>query len=133
MLRYVCIVSGLLVVVGSFGCTANNDPAPPMVPVKGTVKLDNKPMSEGAISFEVSGQPPKSIDIKAGEYSGEAFVGKNKVHVTLMKKGPAATTDPNTFTSINGVAAQFSGPGTTLGAEVSKGGGNDFKFEVKSR
>jgi len=132
MPRIVCAASLLLVMTWLCGCTPRNDPAPATTTVKGTVKLDGKPMADGSISFEVTGQPPQEFEIKAGSYSGDAFVGANKVHVTKMKEGPPSTTDPTTKTTINTVADKFSGPNTTLKAEVMKSGANDFNFDVTS-
>jgi hypothetical protein len=42
------------------------------------------------------------------------------------------TTEPKTVIKINTVSDEFSAPRTTLKAEVTKDGPNDFKFEVTS-
>jgi hypothetical protein len=132
MRRIFCVASWLLVIHGMTGCTTGNDPVPPTATVTGMVTLDGKPMAEGSIAFEVPGQPPKDMDIKDGTFSGEAFVGNNKVHATMMKDGPPSTTDPDIKTQFNAVAEKFSGANTTLSAEVMKTAANEFKFAVTS-
>jgi hypothetical protein len=132
MYRLACMASLLMLAFWNFGCTPRNAPPPSLAPVKGTVNLDGKAMPEGEIRFNVMGQPPQAMPIKDGAFSGEAFVGKNKVDVVLEKKGPPSTTDPNIFTSINLVDHKYSGPTTSLNAEITKSGASDLKFDVTS-
>jgi hypothetical protein len=120
-----------LVITLLSGCSnPQNAPPPPITKVKGKVNLDGKPMADGEIRFMVAGQGPKITAIKDGTFSGEAFVGKNQVDVVLEKDGPPSTTDPKILTKVNLVDDIFSGPKTTLSAEVTKDGANDFNFEV---
>jgi hypothetical protein len=127
MHRFVCVGFFFIVVSWTVGCTAKNDPAPPTAKVNGTVSQDGKAMPTGEIRFTVAGQPAKTMEIKDGAFSGEAFVGKNNVDVVLEKDGPPSTTDPTTKTKINAVA-----PKAPLTVDVAKGGASELKFEVNS-
>jgi len=111
-------------------CTPQNAPAPPTAKVSGKVTLDGQPMESGTIRFVVPSQPPKSMEIKSGAFSGEAFTGKNKVEVVKEVDGPPSTTDPKIITKINEVSTRFSGPTSKLSAEVPASGATDLKFEV---
>jgi hypothetical protein len=122
-------VLGLFVVVVLVisGCTPPQNAPPPFVAkVSGKVNLDGKAMPEGEVSFTVSGQPPRVIPIKDGEFAGEAFVGKNRVDVVLEKDGPPSTTDKKEPTKINAIQHG------KLEADVTKDGANAFTFDVKS-
>ena len=69
------LLGGLSLLVG---CSSSE----PTYPVKGQVSLDNKPMTEGTISFEADppdGNPPVSADIKDGEYVVKVTPGKKIV------------------------------------------------------
>jgi len=63
----------------------------------------------------MEGQPPKSATVTGGNFTGEAYVGKNKVEVYSVKEGPPLTTDPsNTPTKTTTLVA-------TDSAEVAAG------------
>src|SRR5262249_38907483 len=98
------VLAACLVLLLTFlaGCsTTQNAPPPPVAKVSGKVNLDGKPMASGEVSFNFPGQIPKNIQIKDGEFAGEAYVGKNQVQVVLQKDGPPATTDMKEPTKIN--------------------------------
>src|SRR5689334_9544966 len=90
MFRY-SIVSALLFLVAVAGC-ADRKAVP--VPVKGTVKLDGKPMADGEVSFCLFGEPPRVMPVKDGQFSGEALNGSNRVEVHAFKAGSPLSTDP---------------------------------------
>jgi hypothetical protein len=114
----------MLVVIS--GCSPQNAPPPPTAKITGKVTLDGKPMAEGEVQFSVGGQPVKICPIKDGAFSGDAFVGKNRVQVQLLKDGPPSTTDAKKPMKINAVTH------ADLEAEVTKDGPNAFTFEVTS-
>jgi len=114
-------------------CTPQNAPPPPTAKVSGTVTLDGQPMDRGDIRFVVPSQAPKVMQIRSGAFSGDAFIGKNKVEVVKEEDGPPSTTDPKILTKINLVATEFSGPSTKLSAEVTASGASDLKFAVTSK
>ena len=110
-----------------------NAPPPPTAKVNGTVKMNGKPMPAGEVRFAIPGQPAKSMDIKDGAFTGEAFVGDNHVDVVWDKDGPAHPMDPSQKIKVNVVADMYSGPGTTLRAKVTESGAARITFEVQSK
>jgi hypothetical protein len=114
----------LVVIAVISGCAAQNAPPPPIVKVSGKVTLDGKEMADGEARFNLAGQAPKIFPIKAGAFSGEAFIGKNRVEVVLEKDGPPASTDAKKPIKINTIAPK------DLEAEVTKDGANTFTFAV---
>ena len=129
--RLVC--AGALIVLAA-SCSGTSDTAAAKVAVKGTVNLNGKPMPEGEISFDLGrGQPPVVLPIKDGSFSGEVFGGKNRVEVNAYKQGPPLSTDPKgPPTRVNTVDARFNFQ-STLTADVTAGGPNEFKFDVRSK
>src|SRR5262245_36710766 len=113
------------------GCKSSTT-GPTLVPVKGTVNLDGKPMEGGEIRFVVTGQPAVVIEIKGGTFSGKAPVGKNTVEVVWDQDGPPNPMDPSTRIKVNTVAVQFSGANSILSADVPSAGATDLKFDVTS-
>ena len=123
MRRLACLPCFFLAL--ALGCTPQNAPPPTTAKVTGKVTLDDKAMPVGEVRFTVMGQPPKICTVKDGAFSGEAFIGKNRVDIVLEKDGPPSTTDPKTPTRINTVTHK------NLEAEV-KEGPNTFTFEATS-
>jgi hypothetical protein len=122
-----------MVIIETAGCSSKPTPPPPKVAVKGTVTLDGKPLKEGEILFSQAGYPPATMPIQDGAFSGEAMTGKNLVQVKVYKEGPPLTTDPDKKpTKKNIIPDRYSGPNSTLSADVTEGA-NDFKFAVTSR
>jgi hypothetical protein len=116
-----------LVFVVIWGCTAAPPPPPPVAKVSGKITLDGKPMATGNVYFNVPGQGPKEFEIKEGEFSGEAFTGKNRVDIVLQKDGPPKSTDKKEPTKINAIAPH------ELEADVTKDGANNFTFAVTTK
>ncbi len=55
--------------------------------VSGTVKLDNKNLNAGTITFDPgNGEVSATIDIVDGKYEGQAPIGKNKVIISSFQK-----------------------------------------------
>jgi hypothetical protein len=131
MCRSVSLACLVLVVLLTAGCSGKKEP--PSVPVKGKVTLDGKDLPEGEITFIVFGHAPNIVPIKDGAYSGKAMVGKNRVEIRAYKQGPPLSTDPSgPPTKVNYVPDRYNGH-TTLEADVTAGGANDFPFTVTSR
>ncbi len=127
-------VSLLVVLLGLLGgCSSTATNKAQLVPVKGTVSLDNHPMASGEIRFSLKGEVPRSIEIKNGTFSGEAFAGKNHVEVVLEKDGGPHPMNPKERIKINGVSTKFWGPTSTLSADVGTSGSSDLKFAVTSK
>jgi hypothetical protein len=114
------------------GCTDKSPGLAATAKVAGSVTLDGKPMEGGEVRFVIPGQPPQSIPVQGGNFSGEAYVGSNRVEVLWEKDGPPHPMDPMQRLKVNTVDAKFSGPESSLKAEVSAGGASDLKFEVTS-
>ncbi len=119
-----------LFIIWSTGCTPGQPKAPPLVAVKGTVKLDGNAMPSGEIEFDFAGQPAKVLPIKDGAYAGEAHVGKNVVRIHLYKEA-ASTTEPKATTKVDQIPAKYNAQ-TTLSADVAAGGG-EFNFDAASK
>ncbi len=135
MLRYtltvVCLFSAFLA-----GCGAPASlPPVPTSSVKGQVKLDGKPMAEGAISFSIPGQVPQIHPIKDGAYSGPAHQGKARVEISAFKAEEPVIMDGkvmNEGSKPNYLPDKYHS-NSTLTAEVTASGANEFNFEVTSQ
>jgi hypothetical protein len=127
MRRFTLMTCLFLVFAAIWGCAATPPPPPPVAKVSGKVTLDGQPMATGKAFLTAPGQAPKEFDVKAGEFSGEAFTGKNHVQIVVEKDGPPATTDKKEPTKINAIAPH------TLAADVTEGGANSFTFDVKTK
>jgi len=132
MNRLSCMAFFFLLTWCSTGCQQRNSTAPPVAKVKGTVSLDGKPMAGGEVRFNVVGQPVKSIEVKDGAFSGEAFVGKTRVDVVWEKDGPPNPMNPSSPIKVNVVSDNFSGPNSPFNFDVSQSGPNEFKLDVAS-
>jgi len=132
MNRLACVLAIAFVTWCVTGCKDGSSSTASTVKVSGTVNLDNKPMEGGEIRFSIPGQPPKTIEIKGGAFSGEAYVGKNLVQIVWEKEGPPNPMDPTSKIMVNSVAPQFAAPDSPLSAEIGKDGAKDLKFDVTS-
>ena len=132
MKQFAGVAAFALALAGLTGCKSSTT-APAVVPVKGTVNLDGKPMAGGEVRFIAPGQPAQVIEIKSdGTFSGQAYVGKNQVEVVWDQDGPPNPMEPATPIKVNVVAPQFSGADSRLSADVGSGGASDLKFDVTS-
>ncbi|MCU0878257.1 MAG: hypothetical protein MUF06_10775 [Pirellulaceae bacterium] len=115
------------------GC-GSSPPELKKAPVKGTVQLDSKPMTEGEISFAIVGEPPVVIPVVNGAYTGEAPVGPTRVEVRAYRQGTPVMMGDQQFggDKENYLPAQYNLQ-TTLKADVSAAGPNEFNFEVTSK
>jgi hypothetical protein len=119
----------------SLGCGSSSVPPVARVKVSGKVEVDGKPLATGKISFDANnGQPPASLDINSGAYSGVAPVGKCKVRITssvaidrskekTKPQGPGA----DTATEGNNLPAKYNSS-TELEREITEPGPHQFDF-----
>lgn len=120
----------------ALGCSSG--PAQPKsAAVKGKVTLDGAPLASGSIVFdEGPSVPATAVEIKNGEYSGTATVGKKTVRISAFKAAPA----PKDMTGaayeggnkVNYLPARYNTASTEV-REVKEGGPNEFDFQVKSK
>jgi len=124
----------LAIVCVPVGCDkSGTNKGPALAKVSGKVTLDGKPMNGGEVRFFAENQPARSIEIKDGAFSGEAYVGKNRVDVVWDKDGPPNPMMPDgPRIKVNAVAPQFSGANSPFNADVPAGGAQDLKFDVTS-
>jgi hypothetical protein len=134
MLKYLTLVAALLTCLGNLGC-GGDDVAnlPDTVTVKGPVTLDGKPLPAGEIIFDSDADVEKSStaagEIKDGKYTLEVTVGKKEVKVISMKKGEKDETGLRL--EENTIPAKYNEE-TTLTAEVTQDGKNEFPFKLES-
>jgi hypothetical protein len=127
----VCSIS--LVLVSSLGCGGGDDQKlPPLAKVSGNVSLDGAPMPQGQVRFVLEGQPGRTVEVKDGAFTGEAFTGKNRVEVVSEKDGPPHPMEQGKFLKVNVVDAKYSGMSSQLTADVPASGATGLKFEVTS-
>jgi hypothetical protein len=107
---------------------------PKSYPVKGEVKLDDKPMAEGVITFFSAGYTPQELPVTNGTFKGEAREGKLRVEIAAYKAGPPVMmgTEKIEQPKVNYVDEKYNA-NSTMTAEVTPAGPNEFKFEVKSK
>jgi hypothetical protein len=131
------LVSSLLLLAFAclpLGCDkSGTNKGPALAKVSGKVTLDGKPMNGGEVRFYLENQPAKSLEIKDGAFSGEVYVGKNRVDVVWDKDGPPNPMMPDgPPVKVNAVAPQFSGVNSPFNVDVPAAGVQDLKFEVTS-
>jgi hypothetical protein len=105
-----------------------------LVEVKGKVKLDDKAMTEGVISFEADppdGEPPASADIKDGAYTLYTTPGKKLVRISLQKDKATDMGGETEMVPTELVRAEFNSESTKT-VEVTRDGPNELDFEAKS-
>jgi hypothetical protein len=126
---YLALVTLLLAAVGC----GSSMPALKNAPVKGTVQLDGKPMTEGEVSFGIAGEVPIIIPVVNGAYVGEAVQGANRVEVRAYRQGTPVMMGDQQFggDKENYIPAKYNLQ-STLKADVTAAGPNEFNFEVTS-
>ena len=131
MFRRVCSVLTLTVAVAIVGCGPKG---PVMVPVTGTVTLDDKPMDEGVIYFKtiIEGSVDE-MAIKDGKFQGQVQVGDRRVEVCKYGLGPPIMMGnaeiPN---KIETLPFRYNVE-SELKASVTEAGPNNFTFAVTSK
>ena len=134
MLKYLTLAAALLTCFGNLGCGGDEvADAPDTVTVKGTVTLDGKPLAAGEVIFTSDADEEQSSngagEIKDGKFTFEMTVGKKNVKIISMKKGEKDETGAGLEENI--IPAKYNEE-TTLTAEVTKDGKNEFPFKLES-
>jgi len=104
----------------------------PTFPVHGSVKLDTRPLAEGAIAF-ISPETGdlQELSVKDGKYEGQVRAGNRRVEIRAFRprSGPPKPMDPPPK---NFLPKRYNSD-TTLSANVSAAGPNMFDFDLSSR
>lgn len=122
---------GLAVVVIA-GCTSKEAPTP-VAKINGSITIDMRPVPTGELHFVMPGIPPRVMQITNGAFSGDAPVGENKVEVFIYVEGPPSEKYGGERTKINSVPERYWGPNTSLMANVTASGPNEFQFNITAR
>jgi hypothetical protein len=118
------------------GCSGSK--VAPEYPVKGTVTLDGSPMTEGDIYFIDTATSTSSVlPVTNGQFAGKSEAGTFKVEINQFREetvqaDPTGYTPPGNTTKKNIVLPEFNAK-STLKAEVTASGPNEFSFDAKSK
>lgn len=131
-------VLGLCCLAVVAGCSPRGRLEPPRHRVSGKVTLDSSPLQDGAILFL---SPDLGIidriPIRKGRFQGLAAVGKRRVEFSVVEEVPFAGTPmpgvPSPKTVRQQVLPSRYHAESTLSADVTPGGANEFSFDLKSK
>ena len=107
--------------------------------VSGKVTLNGKPIDQGVITFSLGGEPPSTIDIRNGQYAGQAAVGSNKVTISSKRPTAGKTGNPDMERRMKAqgqtpeeeiVPAAYNKDSKEMRV-VEQGGANQFDFDIK--
>ncbi len=104
-----------------------------VVPVRGTVTLDKKPLADGKIVFSTPGKAPEALPITNGTFEGKVEAGERKVEILAYKDAPPVPMEgvPPGENKVNYLPARYNSE-SQLRATVSPGGSLDLKFDLTS-
>lgn len=132
---YVLLLA-MLMVAG--GCGGSSRTARKLVAVSGTVTLDGRPLPEGFVTFvsPIEGHF-EAFPITEGAFAGKAGLGNRRVEIIAMRDLPPPGSGPNPSGPLRAVQenylpAKYSTE-STLSAEVTEAGPNEFTFDLKMR
>lgn len=116
------------------GCGPTGVVGPEKHPVSGTVTLDGKPLSFGTIFFvDADDDPPRRYiaEIVDGTFEANSTPGKKKVEIRATQ--PTTTTGGGNPAEAAPelIPARYNAQ-TTLEAEISATGTNEFAFDLTS-
>ena len=115
------------------GCGQATYQKPPVAEVKGTVTVDGRPLPQGEIAFSIAGQPPLTLPVTNGAYTGDGYVGQTRVEVSAWQDGPPLATNPQgPPMKLNTIAPRYNYQ-SQLSAVVASGIPNEFSFVVGRR
>lgn len=122
-------------------CGRRDGPQRQLVPVRGTVTIDGKPLEKGEVYFvtpvENSAQDGYFIDVcpvSSGGFSGRTVPGRRVVQVWSFVPAPGGP-DPVTGEApmpINVIPSAFS-DSSKINVEIPKTGSDSLAFEIKSK
>jgi hypothetical protein len=128
--RSVILLVVWLVLSAMVGC---GKAGPELVPVSGTVTLDEEPLAEGFLYFKtIRTGALERFDIKAGEFQGMAEVGTRRVEVCANRPKTVIIDGAKVQVPENVVHPSFN-TDSSLTAEVTREGPNRFTFAVKKK
>lgn len=129
MIRFATALSILALL---FVSTACKPAGPKLYPVKGTVTLDGQPLQSGTIYFKtIATGAIDPLPVKDGQFVGQAVEGMRRVEVVAYRMIPVAGQMGGEVQE-SLIAPRFNSE-STLTAEVTQKGPNDFAFKVESK
>ncbi len=109
------------------GCGGGGD----TVKVTGTVLFDGQPVEQGDIIFRAAdGSAADAAKIEGGLYHLETKPGSKRVEINATRE--SATPAPDGLPTLENYIPKQYNQASTLTAEVTDSGKNDFSFELKS-
>lgn len=106
---------------------------PPLVPVSGTVTVNGRPLEDGFLYFKtIETGFLERADIKDGKFEGKAHVGSRRVEVYATRPKRVTIDGKEVDVPDNFIAPAFNTE-STLVAEVTPAGPNQFTFDVKKK
>lgn len=127
-MRHAAICSVLLVVLGCAGSEK------PKYAVRGTVTFDGVQVEDGDILF-IPAQRDSAAEggrIEDGTFEFLATAGPKRVEIRAAKLDPKLKNPRGEPTPVDYIPAKFNSQ-STLNAEVTASGANQFSFDLKSR
>ncbi len=148
MTRALWCASAWAVCLALCGC-GGGKPEPKKYPVSGIVNLDGKPLADGRIIFKTPDVGAfDTINIKDGQFQGQAQAGKRRVEISAYRESKTPTMYAKTAPAIGPDGKPVPGMEATqrenylparyntlsqLSEEVKSDGPNQFKFDLRSK
>lgn len=125
---------------GTFVGCGGGSTGPATFPVSGKVTFDGAPLAEGQIIFrDADGKVASGAGkIENGEFAFEAIAGKKEVVITATKEIPGKTVaggapDEPPVPAMEQFLPEKYNEKTTLEANVSDSGSNEYSFDLTSK
>jgi hypothetical protein len=110
------------------------DEGPQRHTVRGTVTLDGKPLSDGAVTFQPAspGAYPEGAALKQGRFTLRAVQGSYRVAISAARPVPGLQAPTGMGPVVaESLPARYNTE-TTLTADVKPGGPRDFTYDLRS-
>lgn len=127
----------LPVLIGSSGCNSSPE-GPELIQVSGNVTYDGQPLEDGRIRFRLTSGDLRAFetDIVDGKYALETYEGPMQVEVRASRIVPGKFEQASPDDEPQPVGEMFIpekyNAKTTLTAEVTPDGDNEFPFDLTS-
>lgn len=123
--------AALLLALLQMGCAGGE---PPKYSVSGTVTFDGNPVVDGDILFipQQRNTATEGGRIEDGKYEFLATPGAKRVEIRASKLDPKLKNPRGEPTPVDYISPKYNSQ-STLKADVSAGGKNEFNFDLKSR